>query len=55
MRVHNIEIYKNGRIGKYMTVAALNEPYIKTDYKGFLDIDKTIELIEQIQKVIDEI
>ena len=55
MKEYNIEIYQNGRIGKYMTVAALSEPYIKTDNKGFLDIDKTIELVKQIQKAVSEI
>lgn len=52
---YNIDIYQNGRIGKWMTVAALSEPYIKTDAYGFLDLKSTIENIKRIQEMIDEI
>ena len=52
---HNIDIYQNGRIGKWMTVAALSEPYIKTDAYGFLDLKSTIENIKRIQEMIDAI
>ena len=52
---HNIEIYQNGRIGKWMTVAALKKAYIETDKNGFLDMEGTIKTIKDIQKMLDEI
>ena len=51
---HNIEIYQNGRIGKWMTVAALKKAYIETDKNGFLDMEGTIKTIKDIQKILDE-
>jgi len=48
---HNIEIYQNGRIGNYMTIAALTETYLKTDNNGLIDFDTTIELIRRIEKM----
>jgi hypothetical protein len=52
---HGIKIYQNGRIGKWMTVAALRNPYIQTDSDGMLDMEKTIMMIEKIQRMIDDI
>lgn len=52
---HNIRIYQNGRIGNYMTVAALSEDVRKTDENGIIDIEKTIQEIKRIQKMINEI
>ena len=52
---HGIEIYQNGRIGRWMTVAALRNPYIQTDNNGMLDMEKTITMIEKIQNMIDDI
>ena len=51
----NIEIYQNGRIGKWMTVAALRKAYIETDKNGFLDMEGTISTIKSIQNMLDEI
>lgn len=52
---HEINIYQNGRIGQWMTAAALTEPYIKTNKDGFLDMDATVKNIRKIQKMVDEI
>ncbi len=52
---HNINIYQNGRVGNYMTVAALTEPFLKTDTNGLLDFDKTVEQIRLIEKMLCEI
>nr|WP_315175810.1 PD-(D/E)XK nuclease family protein [uncultured Flavobacterium sp.] len=52
---HQIDIYQNGRIGNWMTAAALSEPYIKTDENGFLDMNVTVENIKKIQKMFDEV
>ena len=52
---HQINIYQNGKIGKWMTVAALSEPYIKINEVGFLDMEATIENITKIQKMVAEI
>lgn len=52
---HNIEIYQNGRIGKWMTIAALTETYLKTDNNGLIDLKTTIELIRRIEKMLCDI
>jgi hypothetical protein len=52
---HNIDIYQNGRIGNYMTVAALTESYLKTDEKGIIDIDRTVKLMTRIEAMMCEI
>ncbi|MCT4616149.1 MAG: PD-(D/E)XK nuclease family protein [Marinifilaceae bacterium] len=52
---HNIKIYQNGRIGKWMTVAALKTSYIETDKNGFLDMKETIKTIKEIQNMLNEI
>lgn len=52
---HQINIYQNGRIGQWMTVAALKDSYLKADSKGFLDMNATINNIKNIQKMVDEI
>lgn len=52
---HKIGIYQNGRIGNYMTVAALSEDVRKTDGNGILDIEKTIQEIRRIEKMVNEI
>ncbi|MBQ0907758.1 PD-(D/E)XK nuclease family protein [Flavobacterium sp. F-328] len=52
---HQINIYQNGRIGNWMTAAALSEPYLKTDENGFLDLNVTVENIKKIQKMFDEV
>lgn len=51
----NIEIYQNGRIGERMTVAALKKTYLAIDNKGFLDMEKTINTIKNIQNMLDKI
>lgn len=51
---HGIEIYQNGRIGQWMTAAALSTPYLIENENGFLDIDATVENIRKIQKMVDE-
>jgi hypothetical protein len=50
-----INIYQNGRIGNYMTVAALSEQYLKTDDQGLIDFEKTVNLIKRIEKMICEL
>lgn len=45
--LQNITIKRNGRIGKYMTVAA-NRDYIFTDKNGIVDIKKTTTFIEKM-------
>lgn len=52
---HQIDIYQNGRIGQWMTAAALSEPYLKEKENGFLDMNATLECIKKIQKMVDEI
>lgn len=52
---HNIEIYKNGRIGKWMTVAALSSDFRKLDENGWIDMDRTIQEIRKIEKMLDSI
>lgn len=52
---HGIHIYRNGRIGKYMTVAALSNDVRTTDENGILDMEKTIEEIRKIEKMVNEI
>ncbi|TDE05821.1 PD-(D/E)XK nuclease family protein [Flavobacterium sandaracinum] len=54
-RNHQIKIHQNGRIGNSMTVAALSEPYIKTNTANFLDMTSTVENIKKIQNMIDKI
>jgi hypothetical protein len=54
-REHKINIHQNGRIGKWMTAAALSEPYLKIDENGFLVMEKTVENIKKIQRMIDDI
>lgn len=52
---HGIEIHQNGRIGKHMTAAALTESYIKVDEYGVIDLEKTIQGINLIEKMFAEI
>lgn len=52
---HKINIYQNGRIGQWMTVAALKDSYLKADINGFLDMNATIVNIKNIQKMVNEI
>lgn len=52
---HGIAIYQNGRIGNYMTVAALSESYIKVDESGLIDLEKTIKYINHIEKMFADI
>lgn len=52
---HGVKVYQNGRIGQWMTVAALSEPYIKTFENGFLDMKSTVENIKKIEKMLSEI
>lgn len=52
---HQIEVYQNGRIGSYMTVAALTEPYLKTNSEGFLDLDATLELLKRVEEMFRDI
>jgi hypothetical protein len=52
---HQITIYQNGRIGQWMTVAALKDSYLKADSKGYLDMNATVENIKKIQKMVNEI
>lgn len=52
---HKIDIYQNGRIGQWMTTAALSEPYIQTNELGILDMKATIDRIKEIQKMVDEV
>ncbi len=54
-REHHIDLYQNGRIGNYMTIAALREPYLKTNQEGFIDLDKTVELIQRIERMVGSI
>lgn len=52
---HQIAVYQNGRIGTWMTAAALSEPYIKIDEKGFLNMDATIKNIRLVEKMFNEV
>jgi hypothetical protein len=52
---HGIAIHQNGRIGKSMTVAALTNPCIQTDSNGILNMEKTIECIRKVQKMLDDV
>jgi hypothetical protein len=54
-REHKLNIHQNGRIGNYMTVAALTEPYLKTNELGMIDFEETVGLIKKIEKMICEI
>lgn len=50
-----IDIYQNGRIGTWMTVAALKQQYIKTDNNGFLNMNETTLLLKSIQNMVNEL
>lgn len=50
-----IRIKQNGRIGKTMTVAQLRTDYIKTNDKGMLDKDATVESLKQIEVMLRNI
>ena len=52
---HGIQVEKSGRIGKSMTVAILSDDYRKCDKDGLIDMDKTIEEIKKIEKMVDSI
>jgi hypothetical protein len=50
---HEIDIRKNGRIGKTMTVAALCDNYIITNQTGVVDMPATIKNLRKINNLID--
>lgn len=50
-----IEIYQNGRIGKWMTVAALKENYWKTDDNGLINMEKTVKRIKGVEAMVDDL
>ncbi|MDI9312647.1 MAG: PD-(D/E)XK nuclease family protein [Limnohabitans sp.] len=52
---HNINLYQNGRVGNYMTVAALKDNYISVDENGIIDMDKTVQTLKKIQNMLKEI
>ena len=52
---HNVAIYQNGRVGKTMTVAVLEEPYIAVDKNGFLDMDSTIKNIRFVEELMEDV
>jgi len=54
-RKHNIEIYQNGRIGKWMTVAALRNDVRVEKADGLIDMGETIKNIRKIESMILDI
>ncbi len=52
---HNINLYQNGRVGNYMTVAALKDNYISVDENGIIDMDKTVQTLKKIQNMLKAI
>ena len=52
---HQIEIFQNGRIGKWMTVAALSKDIRQTNESGVVDMDKTVSEIRKIEKMMFDI
>ena len=50
----NIGITQFGRIGTYMGVAKLNSEFRKTDNKGILDFQLTVENLREIMELINE-
>lgn len=52
---HQIDIYQNGRIGKWMTVAALSDEYRIKNKSGFVDIKATINQLKKIHNLMDEL
>lgn len=54
-REYGIEVYQNGRIGTWMTAAALSQPYIKTKDDGLLDMQATVANIRKVEKMFNEI
>jgi len=51
----NIEIHQFGRVGQWMGVARLNESYRKTDYKGQIDINQTVDTLKKMQCLMNEV
>jgi hypothetical protein len=52
---HQIDIYQNGSIGKWMTVAALSNEYRVKDKSNFIDMKATIDNLKRINNLIDAI
>jgi hypothetical protein len=50
---YGVELYQNGRIGKYMTVAALTQQYLQTDSQGCINLDGTVNLLRQLQNITE--
>jgi len=48
-------ISKPGRFGKgtCMTVAVLDDDYLKTDENGLLDIEETVSVLRQAERLLD--
>jgi hypothetical protein len=54
---HHLPLKRNGRIGRFMTVAIVEDFSLSTDTDGMIDIDQTatqIERVEQMMKTLDE-
>lgn len=52
---HEILIYQNGNVGRTMTVAALSYDFRQTNDQRVLDIEKTINEIRRIERMIKEV
>jgi hypothetical protein len=50
-----INIHRNGRIGKTMTVAECSDEYRKTDKNGLIDMQATVEYLKKIGQMINNI
>lgn len=52
---HHVDIYQNGRIGKWMTVAALSNEYRKENDKGTINMDRTLSNLKRVSHLLDQL